>query len=88
MILLKDDVSVFCERHFYVSRSHNSVQSIGAAFPAEDNDTVVLLAQRTSTDQVAGFGGAAKRGIGAKVMGGKVADNFTRIQENVSKGEI
>jgi len=36
---------------------------------------------RTSTDQVSGFGGAAKRGIGNKIMGGRMAENFERARQ-------
>lgn len=38
-------------------------------------------ATRTSTDQVSGFGSAAKRTIGNKVMGGRMADNFERARK-------
>lgn len=77
MGLLEGHVYVFSERHFYVSRSHNSLQGIGGAFPVE-NGTVVTYLQRTSTDQVAGFGGSTKRAIGARMMASKVAENFER----------
>ena len=40
-----------------------------------------FYATRTSTDQVSGFGGAAKRGIGNRVMGGRMAENFERARE-------
>lgn len=68
------------ERHFYISRSHNCLQGIGAALPIDDG-AVVLYATRTSSDQVSGFGGAAKRGIGNKIMGGRMAENFERARQ-------
>mmetsp|Transcript_15129 Transcript_15129/g.32070 ORF Transcript_15129/g.32070 Transcript_15129/m.32070 type:complete len:323 (-) Transcript_15129:32-1000(-) len=71
---------VYMERHFYLSRSHNCLQGIGAALPVEDG-AVVLYATRTSTDQVSGFGGSAKRGIGNKLMGGRMADNFEKARK-------
>ncbi|KAL7544745.1 hypothetical protein ACHAWF_008101 [Thalassiosira exigua] len=37
---------VYMERHFYVSRSHNCLQGIGAALPVDDG-AVVLYATRT-----------------------------------------
>ena len=70
----------YMERHFYISRSHNCLQGIGAALPIDDG-AVVLYATRTSTDQVSGFGGAAKRGIGNKIMGGRMAENFERARQ-------
>ena len=39
------------ERHFYISRSHNCLQGVGAAVPVEDG-IIVMYTTRTSTDQV------------------------------------
>ena len=80
MGLQDGDVYVFCERHFYVSRSHNSLQGIGGTFPVEDGNTGMCYLQRTSTDQVSGFGSSTKRSIGARMMASKVADNFERAR--------
>lgn len=77
----QDDGFVYMERHFYLSRSHNCLQGIGAALPVDDSSAVVLYATRTSTDQVSGFGGTAKRAIGNKVMGGRMAENFERARK-------
>lgn len=41
----------------------------------------MLYATRTSTDQVGGFGGSAKRTIGNKIMGGRMSENFERARE-------
>jgi len=71
------DGYVYMERHFYISRSHNCLQGVGAAVPSDDG-IVVMYATRTSTDQVSGFGGSAKRTIGNKLMGGRMAENFAR----------
>ncbi|MDJ0851137.1 MAG: hypothetical protein QNK04_22420 [Myxococcota bacterium] len=76
---LEGDVYVFAERHFYVSRSHNTVQTVGGAFPV-DEGTVVLYVNRTSTDQVGGFGSATKRALGKRVMAGQLAETFDRIR--------
>jgi hypothetical protein len=78
------DVDVFAERHFYVSRSHNSVQAIGGSFPVEGG-TVVVYVNRTSTDQVGGFGSAAKRALGERVMTGQIAEIFDRMREAEAK---
>ena len=79
MSLCEGVVYVFSERHLYVSWSHNSVPGISGAFPME-NITVVAYVLRTSTDQVAGLGGATKRAIGARMMTSKVAENFERAR--------
>ena len=70
---------VYMERHFYLSRSHNCLQGIGAALPSEDGGTAVFYATRTSTDQVGGFGGSAKRTIGNKIMVGNSIFIFSVI---------
>ena len=71
---------VYLERHFYISRSHNWLQGIGCALPVDDG-AVVLYCTRTSTDQVSGIGSTAKRKIGNKIMGGRMAENFERARE-------
>ena len=67
------------ERHFYISRSHNCLQGIGAAMPVCDG-AVVLYCTRTSTDQVGGMGGMVKRTIGNKIMGNRMKENFERAR--------
>lgn len=78
---------VYMERHFYITRSHNCLQGIGAAMTYGNDETVVLYATRTSTDQVSGFGSAAKRTIGNKVMAGRQAENFERARKLFAGGK-
>eukprot|EP00545_Synedropsis_sp_CCMP1620_P000862 CAMPEP_0119014426 /NCGR_PEP_ID=MMETSP1176-20130426/9719_1 /TAXON_ID=265551 /ORGANISM="Synedropsis recta cf, Strain CCMP1620" /LENGTH=307 /DNA_ID=CAMNT_0006967605 /DNA_START=37 /DNA_END=960 /DNA_ORIENTATION=- len=79
------DVYVFSQRHFYVSRGHNSVQGVGGVFHLSDTKSAMVYASRTSTDQVAGFGGSAKRCIGSKIMTGKIAKNFEQARAKYNK---
>jgi hypothetical protein len=72
---------VYMERHFYISRSHNCLQGIGAAMPVDDDGAVVLYCTRTSTDQVSGMGGMVKRTIGNKIMGNRMKENFDRARQ-------
>jgi hypothetical protein len=81
----QDNVHLMMHRHFYVSRGHNSMQAVGGALPVQDNETLLFIASRTSTDQVSGFGGAAKRVMGSGIMGGKMADNFERLRSAMEK---
>jgi hypothetical protein len=69
---------VFFHRHFYVSRGHNCVQALGGCFPVENDESLILVGSRTSTDQVDGFGGAAKKAMGSRIMGGKLKANFEK----------
>ena len=71
---------VYMERHFYISRSHNCLQGIGAAMPVCDGGAVVLYCTRTSTDQVGGMGGMVKRTIGNKIMANRMKENFERAR--------
>ena len=80
------DAYVFAERHFYVSRSHNCIQGVGGAFPVEEG-TILLYLVRTTTDQVAGFGSSAKRAIGSRIMGGKMAESFERARTSLKSEE-
>jgi hypothetical protein len=73
----------FCERQYYVSRSHNSVQGVGGAFPVNGDEMIIAYVARTSTDQVSGFGGSAKKAIGAKVMASKIAENFEKVRSSI-----
>jgi hypothetical protein len=79
--MMEGDNYAFCQRHYYVSRGHNSVQGVGGAFPLGNEECAVVYGSRTSTDQVAGFGGSAKRAIGAKMMTGKIAKNLQAARD-------
>ena len=58
---------IVMQRQFYVSRGYNCEQAIGAFVPVEKG-TAIFYINRTSTDQVSGFGGGAKRSIGSKLL--------------------
>ena len=82
---MSDDCVMMCFRHFYVSRGHNSVQSLGGLFPVEDDKTLLFYASRTSTDLVAGFGGSAKKAMGSRIMGGRLKENFAKYRTHLEK---
>jgi hypothetical protein len=54
------DAYVLAQRQYYVSRGYNVMQAVGGFLPVEEG-TVVVYTNRTSTDQVTGFGGGTKR---------------------------
>jgi hypothetical protein len=78
-------VKVLMNRTFYVSMGHNSCQQFAVASPTGPDTTLFILACRTSTDQVSGFGGGAKRTVGSRIMGGKIAENMERIKDALEK---
>ena len=58
---------VAVQRQYYVSRGYNVEQAVAAFAPVTEG-TIVVYTNHTSTDQVDGFGGSAKRSIGEKLM--------------------
>ncbi len=63
------------QRQYYVSTGYNAEQAIVAFLPVGDG-TLVIYTNHTSTDQVAGFGGGAKRTIGRTVMAAQLEKIF------------
>lgn len=74
------DVIAVCQRQFYVSASYNVEQAVAGFLPVKEG-TVVLYVNRTSTDQVTGFGGSAKRSIGSKLLASQLEGLFTSLQK-------
>jgi len=81
----KRNVKFIFNRTFYVSQGHNSVQQAGIAVPTGDKSALLMFVSRTSTDAVSGFGGAAKRAMGSRLMGGKIAENMAAIRDTLTK---
>lgn len=71
--------AIMVDRLFYVSSGFNTEQAVGGFLPLQ-NGTIVFYTNRTSTDQVDGFGGAAKRAIGDHMMASDLAQTFQRLR--------
>jgi hypothetical protein len=76
------DAYLVLQRQFYVSEGFNCEQAVAGFLPAQGG-TVVVYSNHTSTDQVAGFGGGAKRSIGSKLMASELEGIFTKLQKSV-----
>ena len=76
-----DGTYVLVDRHYYVSRSHHDVQAVAGIFPVAQG-ALVLYANRTTTDQLGGFGASAKQAVGRKIMGGKLAAFYDRFRKS------
>lgn len=76
---------VVVQRQFYVSAGYNAEQAVVAFVPVAAG-TVVAYSNRTSTDQVEGFGGGTKRTIGSKVMAAQLETIFTKFRAAAEKG--
>ena len=73
------------QRQFYVSGSYNAGQSVTAFVPVKDG-TVVFYLNRTSTDQVTGFGSSTKRSIGSKVMASQLKELYEKVRAKAEAG--
>lgn len=67
------------QRQFYVSSGYNCEQSISAFIPMQQG-TLVVYSNRTSTDQVTGWGGGAKRAIGSKLLASGLESLYAKVQ--------
>jgi hypothetical protein len=76
-----DETAVLVQRQYYVSTGYNAEQAIVTFLPVDDG-TLVIYTNHTSTDQVAGFGGSARRTIGRTFM----ADQLKKIFETTRAG--
>jgi len=69
-----------CQRQFYVSSSYNVEQAVAVFLPVSKG-TLVVYVNRTSTDQVAGFGGGAKRSMGGRILASQLEGLFEDLQK-------
>jgi len=79
------DAWVAVQRQYYVSTGYNSEQALGAFLPVKGG-TVVVYTNRTSTEQVTGFGGSAKRSIGSKLLASQLEDLYQKAAASLKKG--
>lgn len=70
------------QRQFYVSEGYNTEQAVAGFLPVQSG-TVVAYTNHTFTDQVAGFGGGVKRGIGRRMMASKLTQMFETTRSRV-----
>jgi len=70
---------ILAKRQLYVSTGYNAEQALAAFLPSQAG-TVVVYATRTSTDQVTGFGGGAKRSIGSKLLASQLEGLFEKAR--------
>ena len=80
MMLVPDGAAwIALQREYYVSSGYNVEQAIAAFLPTQSG-TIVVYANRTSTDQISGFGGDAKRSIGSRVLESQLESMFERAR--------
>lgn len=74
---------IVVQRQFYVSTGYNAEQAVAAFLPSQAGGTVVVYVNRTSTDQITGFGGSAKRSIGSKMLASQLESMFEKASTAV-----
>ena len=72
-----EDAYVLADREFYVGHEYNDTQAVAALLPVE-NGTVVTYLNRTTTDQLGGFGASAKQSIGRSMMSKQISEIFEK----------
>jgi len=77
-------VRVVARREYYVSTGYNAEQSVGGFLPVQGG-TVGITSIHAFTDQVTGVGGSMKRGIGSKVMAGKMKEIYEAARDKSQK---
>ena len=75
---------VVVQRQFYASTGYDGEQAVAGFLPVQEG-TVVVYAANAFTDQVTRLGGAAKRGIGRRVMAEQMKKLFDAERARVSK---
>lgn len=80
LIVPDGDAYLLAQRQFYVSTGYNAEQALAAFLPAKDGGTVVVYANRTSTDQITGFGGGTKRSLGSKILSSQLETMFEKAR--------
>ena len=73
------DAWVAVQRQFYASTGYNCEQAVAGFLPVQGG-TIVVYTNRTSTDQVTGFGGGAKRAIGSRLLASQLEGIFQKVQ--------
>jgi hypothetical protein len=71
---------VVARRQYYASTGYNAEQSVAGFLPVQGG-TVAITTSHAFSDQVTGMGGSVKRGIGSKIMAGKMKDIYEAARE-------
>jgi hypothetical protein len=77
------EARVVVQRQYYVSTGYNAEQAVAAFLPVTEG-TIVIYRNHTFTDQVAGFGGSAKKSIGRGIMTKKLEAMFEKQKAAVA----
>jgi hypothetical protein len=77
-----DEAYVVADREYYVSFSYNETQAIAALLPITEGTAAVYL-DRTTTDQLGGFGASAKQAIGRSLLAKQIGEIFRKLRSEL-----
>ncbi|MGH7787200.1 MAG: hypothetical protein ACRERC_10070 [Candidatus Binatia bacterium] len=73
--------SIFVDRHYYASSQYNTVQAISGVLPVQEGSVLIYI-NRTSTDQVGGFGSSVKRSVGDHMMAKEIGASLEKLRRS------
>ena len=82
LVQITDGGAMVLQRQYYVGHSYNSSQFAVGCLPYRDG-ALVFYALRSSTDQVAGFGGGMKHSIGRDRMKAEMVKQLQRLRASL-----
>jgi hypothetical protein len=74
-----DNAYVVADREYYVGFDYNETQAIAALLPIAEG-TAAVYVDRTTTDQLGGFGASAKQAIGRSVLAKQIGEIFQKLR--------
>ena len=74
-----DDAYVVADREYYVGFGYNETQALAALLPIAEG-TAAVYVDRTTTDQLGGFGASAKQAIGRSVLAKQIGEIFQKLR--------
>lgn len=80
---LHEEFAVIGERQFYVGQGYDALQAVVGAFSIAEEESLVFYVNRTSTDQLAGFGSSLAHALGRRMMLREVFTLFRQLRESV-----
>jgi hypothetical protein len=79
-----DEAYVVADREYYVGFDYNETQAIAALLPIVEG-TAAVYVDRTTTDQLGGFGASAKQAIGRSLLAKQIGQIFQKVRAELKE---
>lgn len=79
---LHPDFAIVGQRQFYVGQGYDALQTLVGAFALGNGESLVFYLNRTSTEQISGFGSSIAHRLGSKVMLEEVGALFRALRKS------